>query len=74
MTFAPSIGYQLDQLRAAGDMDAAYYLASTVLTDVLTHYMESDWTDEDLRSSFEDALANARDDYDAEHAEDGDDD
>lgn len=65
MAFTPSIGYQLEQMRAAGDADGASYLASTVLTDVLSHYMEDGWSDEDLRDTFEDALANCRDEYDA---------
>lgn len=73
MSFAPSVGYQLEQMRARGDQDGASYLASTVLTDVLTHYMEDGWSDEDLRDTFEDALGSCREDYDAACEDDDED-
>lgn len=58
MSFQPSVGYELEQLRKAGRDDDFTYLATTTLSSLTQEMLEAGWSEDDLRDELENAIAN----------------
>lgn len=58
MSFAPSIGYQLEQAKARGDNDQFYYLANTSWQDIVDALLGDGYTPDQLHEELDNAIAN----------------
>jgi hypothetical protein len=66
MSFQPSVGYQLEQLRKAGNSDEFHYLAVTTFDSLVAELLADGYSEDEL----DDLLRNAIENYEPEEDDD----